>query len=221
MMVERKTVGEPVYENSLFHGICGIVYKKEISDKIREIQEKYLNEAKEFLLDATNNGEISLKPWSNGYYYGILFGSLSGFYANQRVHKKLDEMKRPFRKEVKDIIMRNSQSCYTYNWTMSDYVQGETHPAYLHYTNPYEADGEGAWKPELKDRLKYIEPSAKVENKGDEYLYFEEKTLSDKIKRLSPYITEQKEFYICSFDEAKELVEALYQESLKNKEAVA
>ena len=29
------------------------------------------------------------------------------------------------------------------------------------------------------------------------------------------------EFYICSFDEAKELVEALYQESLKKEEAVA
>lgn len=220
-MAEKKTVGESVYENSLFHGVCGIVYKKEVSNEIQRIQEKYLKEAKEFLLDAADNGEISLKPWSNGYYYGSLFGSLSGFYANQRVHAMLNEMKRPFRKEVKDVIMRNPQSCYTYDWTMSDYVQGETHPVYLHYTNPYDADGEGTWKPALKDRLKYIEPSAKVDDRGIQYLHFEEKTLSDKIKRLSPYITEKKEFYICSFDEAKELVEALYQESLKNKEAVA
>ena len=212
-MTIQKTIGEPVYENSLFPGTCGIVYKKEISDEIQKIQEKYLKEAKKFLLNAADNGEISLKPWSNEYYYGILFGSLSGFYANQRVHAKLNEMKRPFRKEVKDVIMRNPQSCYTYNWAMSDYVQGKTHPVYLHYTNPFDADGEGAWKPELKDRLKYIEPSAKVDNRGIQYLYFEEKTLSDKIKRLSPCITEQKEFYICSFDEAKKLVEALYQES--------
>ena len=129
----------PVYDNRLTSGICGIVYKKEISDQILQIQKKYLDMAKKILLKAEKEARISLAPGQ--WYYGWLFGVFADIYADDKTHKELETLKRPYRKEVKDVIMRNQDSCFTYDWTMSDYEKGATHPVYVYYTNPYDKEG--------------------------------------------------------------------------------
>ena len=201
-----KDIG-PVYENRLTSGVCGIVYRKEVSDRILEIQDKYLDIAKDILIRAASEERISLNPGQ--WYYGFLFGACIGFYADDKVHGELEELKRPYRKEVKDVIMHNPDSCFTYDWTMSDYEEGVTHPVYVHYTNPYDAEGKGAWKPEVAQRLKYVEPSAKIQDRGrqSKWLY---NTLEDEIRASKVRVDEYKEFYVCSYEGAKQLASILY-----------
>ena len=113
-------------------------------------------------------------------------------------------MKRPYRKAVKDIIMRNVDRCYTYNWSMSSYEKG-TSPAYVHYTNLYDVEGYGAWKPEVRQRLMYIEPSAKPQDKG--LLY---RQPADVAGNMAVHVSEYADFYVCSFDEAKQIAAEMY-----------
>lgn len=205
--MEIKTVGVPVYENNIFGSTCGIVFKGAVSGKILEVQNKYLKKAKNILF-AAKEEDIMLDPGK--WYYSKLFGAHAGFYANDEIHAKLNELKRPFRKEVKDIIMRNPDSCYTYDWTMSEYERG-IDPEYLHYTNPYDEEGHGAWAPRIEQRLKYVEPSANIYDAGKMYLCFEDHSIKDKILRMQIQLTKYEEFCICSSDDAKKIVTERYE----------
>jgi len=212
--MDAKKIGEAVYENGLFSGVCGIVYKEGVSDKIRRIQDTYLEYAKVIFLEAYEKGEVILHP--GNWYYGAIFGAYAGWYVDDDTHARLNALIRPYRKEVKDVIMRNVESCYTYNWTMSNYEKGmnPTSPVYIHYTNPFDPEGEGSWKPAAKQRLRYIEPSARIQDRGVKYLYFG-KTLPEMIREMEVHINKYEEFYICSFDEAKQIVQELYESKIK------
>ena len=83
-MDERKTVGEPVYENSLFHGICGIVYKKEIDEIIDEEVVFYHNISSE--KNKNRRRSKSLK-WRKDRNLSNRYSLVDRKFAKRRLHK--------------------------------------------------------------------------------------------------------------------------------------